>query len=241
MEARDNAFDVIVKSAECGAVEDDVDELMRRWRGREVSNFDYLMQLNIIADRSFNDLTQCVSTPPHLTMRYPVMPWVLADYTSDTLGHPPLRNVRPHRLNKPGDVSGLFQADGSAEPEPPGFIQGRCIAVPLTRSRGATTRCRSRNSSLARTTPLRGTSCSSSSAKVNTAAKLLTGSAPELLLRLQNGKFDAPDRMFSSIADAWTSATNNPADVKELIPEFYVTTECAEMLKNRQGLTLYNV
>lgn len=41
---------------------------------RELSNFEYLMMLNHLAGRSFNDLTQ-----------YPVMPWVLCDYMSDTI------------------------------------------------------------------------------------------------------------------------------------------------------------
>lgn len=38
---------------------------------REISNFDYLMYLNTLAGRSYNDY-----------MQYPVFPWVLADYHS---------------------------------------------------------------------------------------------------------------------------------------------------------------
>lgn len=45
-----------------------------RWRRREITNFEYLMILNTLAGRSYNDLTQ-----------YPVFPWVLADYSSETL------------------------------------------------------------------------------------------------------------------------------------------------------------
>ena len=45
--------------------------------------------------------------------------------------------------------------------------------------------------------------------------------SPDLMLRLQNGHFDKPDRSFNSIADTWNSVLNNPADLKELIPEFY--------------------
>ena len=48
------------------------------------------------------------------------------------------------------------------------------------------------------------------------------------MLRLQNGKFDAPDRLFNSVADAWQSVLSNPADLKELIPEFYETGWQAE-------------
>ncbi|KAF2004172.1 beach-domain-containing protein [Amniculicola lignicola CBS 123094] len=46
----------------------------RRWLKGEMSNFHYLMFVNTLAGRTFNDLTQ-----------YPVFPWVIADYTSDEL------------------------------------------------------------------------------------------------------------------------------------------------------------
>lgn len=48
--------------------------VMRRWQRGEISNFHYLMLVNTMAGRTFNDLTQ-----------YPVFPWVLADYTSEEL------------------------------------------------------------------------------------------------------------------------------------------------------------
>jgi hypothetical protein len=41
------------------------------------------------------------------------------------------------------------------------------------------------------------------------------------MLRLQNGRFDVPGRAFHSISETWTGVLNNPADVKELIPEFF--------------------
>lgn len=44
------------------------------WRRRDITNFEYLMILNTLAGRSYNDLTQ-----------YPVFPWVLADYSSEDL------------------------------------------------------------------------------------------------------------------------------------------------------------
>ncbi|KAH8423537.1 Beige/BEACH domain protein [Aspergillus melleus] len=46
----------------------------RKWAKGEISNFHYLMLVNTLAGRTFNDLTQ-----------YPVFPWVLADYTSEEL------------------------------------------------------------------------------------------------------------------------------------------------------------
>lgn len=43
----------------------------QKWVKREISNFEYLMHLNTIAGRTYNDLTQ-----------YPVFPWILQDYES---------------------------------------------------------------------------------------------------------------------------------------------------------------
>ncbi|CAG8446303.1 7064_t:CDS:10 [Dentiscutata erythropus] len=63
-------------------------ELTLRWEKREISNFQYLMHLNTLAGRSYNDLTQ-----------YPVFPWILADYTSEELD---LTNPETFRdLSKP--------------------------------------------------------------------------------------------------------------------------------------------
>ncbi|KAK3926852.1 Neurobeachin-like protein 2 [Frankliniella fusca] len=62
--------------------------LTQKWVNREISNFDYLMQLNTIAGRSYNDLSQ-----------YPVFPWIIADYTSK---HLDLENPSTFRdLSKP--------------------------------------------------------------------------------------------------------------------------------------------
>lgn len=46
----------------------------KRWQNGEISNFQYLMHLNTLAGRGYSDLTQ-----------YPVFPWILADYESETL------------------------------------------------------------------------------------------------------------------------------------------------------------
>ena len=69
---------------------------------REISNFDYLMQLNTIAGRTYNNLAQypVVCSPPKFLQYYFMsclltfelifcaffqFPWILADYTSEEL------------------------------------------------------------------------------------------------------------------------------------------------------------
>ncbi|RVW41089.1 BEACH domain-containing protein C2 [Vitis vinifera] len=59
-------------------------QLMERWARWEISNFEYLMQLNTLAGRSYNDITQ-----------YPVFPWILSDYSSKPVGA-----LNPDRLTK---------------------------------------------------------------------------------------------------------------------------------------------
>ena len=53
-----------------------------------MTNFEYLMHLNTIAGRSYNDITQ-----------YPIFPWIIADYTSENIN---LRDPATYRdLSKP--------------------------------------------------------------------------------------------------------------------------------------------
>ena len=63
---------------------------------------------------------------------------------------------------------------------------------------------------------------------------------PEYLLRLQEGKFDDPNRLFHSMTESWVSTLNNMTDVKELIPEFYDTSgsDVGQFLENRDLLQL---
>ena len=44
---------------------------------------------------------------------------------------------------------------------------------------------------------------------------------PQYMLKLHSGKFDHPDRLFTSIELDWEICLNNPGSLKELIPEFY--------------------
>jgi hypothetical protein len=58
------------------------------WQRREISNFEYLMILNTFANRTYNDLTQ-----------YPVFPWIIRDYNSETID---LDDIKTYRdLSKP--------------------------------------------------------------------------------------------------------------------------------------------
>ncbi|KAG5421121.1 BPH1 [Candida metapsilosis] len=157
----------------------------KRWKMGEISNFYYLMIINTLAGRTFNDLTQ-----------YPVFPWVIADYTSDTLD---LSNPKSFRdLSKPmgaqtpireNQFRERFEALASLEdPDSPPFHYGTHY----------------------------------SSAMIVASYLIRLKPYVQSYLLLQGGKFDHADRLFNSIEKAWTSASrDNTTDVRELIPEFY--------------------
>ena len=54
-----------------------------RWRLGLTTNFEYLTELNKMAGRTFNDL-----------MQYPVFPFVLRDFTSETLDLTEVKSFR---------------------------------------------------------------------------------------------------------------------------------------------------
>jgi len=95
-----------------------VTSLVESWTKREISNFDYLMHLNTLAGRSFNDLTQ-----------YPVFPWIVQDYTSSELDlkqpssyrdlSKPVGALNPERLQKFIDRFNAFE-----DPVVPKFMYG---------------------------------------------------------------------------------------------------------------------
>ncbi|CAF0884401.1 unnamed protein product [Adineta ricciae] len=62
--------------------------MTQRWQRREISNFEYLMYLNTISGRSYQDLDQ-----------YPIFPWIIGDYDSEKLD---LNSASTYRdLSKP--------------------------------------------------------------------------------------------------------------------------------------------
>ncbi|KAK6144048.1 hypothetical protein DH2020_020868 [Rehmannia glutinosa] len=65
-EGRRNAYRAIVQARP--------PHLNNVYLATQISNFEYLMQLNTLAGRSYNDITQ-----------YPVFPWILSDYSSQNL------------------------------------------------------------------------------------------------------------------------------------------------------------
>jgi hypothetical protein len=170
-------------------------DLTRKWQTRQISNFEYLMHLNTLAGRTYNDLCQ-----------YPVFPWVLSDYTSDKLDlsneavyrdlSQPVGALTPSRLQS---FIERYNSWSEVEDSPPFFY---------------------------------GTHYSSAAVVLYYLIRMepFTSHA----IKLQGGKFDHGDRLFSSVQQCWTNCLSSTADVKELIPEFFYS---ADFLENKNGFS----
>ncbi|KAL4719852.1 hypothetical protein ACJJTC_001598, partial [Scirpophaga incertulas] len=77
--------------------------MTQKWQRREISNFEYLMFLNTIAGRTYNDLNQ-----------YPVFPWVLTNYESDELD-----------LSQPSNYRDLSKPIGALNPSRRAYFEER--------------------------------------------------------------------------------------------------------------------
>ena len=128
-----------------------------RWVAREISNFEYLMFINTIAGRSYQDLNQ-----------YPVFPWILTNYESDTIDINDPSNYRDlskpiGALNQQRENSFKERYEGWEDSKVPKFHYGTHYSTALFSL-----------SWLMRIEPF-----------------------TTIYLDIQGGKFDHPDRVFS--------------------------------------------
>ena len=174
------------------------------WASGKISNFDYLMFLNSQANRSFNDLTQ-----------YPVFPWVLSDYRSEVLD-----------LNSRSSYRDLRKPIGALEPKRLENFLARYGEMKRMEEEAK----REGRQSYTDVPFMFGCHYSTPGYVVY----YLLRDKPQLMLKLQNGRFDSPDRLLCSIKETWESVLSLPTDLKELIPEFY--SDNPEFLLNKEGL-----
>ena len=138
--------------------------------------------------------------------QYPVFPWVLTNYTSDHLD-----------LNDPDNYRDLTKPIGALEPNRlEKFVERYENFV---------------DDSIPRFHY--GSHYSSAGAVLFYLLRLEPFTTQ--FICLQGGKFDYPDRLFSSVAESWENCLRSTTDVKELIPEFFYMPE---FLMNQNELDL---
>lgn len=180
------------------------------WKNWKISNLNFLMQLNMVGNRSYNDITQ-----------YPVLPWILSDYSSSDLKSEtniyrdltkPMgmlefsnNDKTTSRKNEYIDNYFSFKKPGDDEENQTSFSKpfffGSHYSNPIYTAHF-----------LSRIFPM-----------------------TEVLIELNDNKLDDPNRLFTSIEASFDGATTQKGDVRELIPEFYFL---ADIFINANNLNL---
>ncbi|TGZ71309.1 hypothetical protein CRM22_002720 [Opisthorchis felineus] len=198
--------------------------VQRRWLKGQISNFAYLMELNDLAGRTYNDL-----------MQYPIFPWVIQDYESAVLdlGHP--NTYR--KFDRPVAV----QLDERAAAVSKHYDDAEQFAETLLSEFGGSveklsiggTRISPKFAGLIYPPYHYPSHCSNEAIVLNFMVRLLPYTYRHL--RFQDNNYDVPDRLFHSIEATWRLATTTVTCVKELLPEFYFVPE---LFVNGTGLAL---
>lgn len=155
--------------------------LTEMWLNGELSNFQYIMRLNMFSSRTFNN-----------TSLYPVFPWIIKDYDSNSIDFndpsiyrdlsQPIGTFNEKRLEELlSHMTDYEQFHLEAFLYNVCYVSPLCVYLWLMRMEPFTT----------------------------------------LHIQLQSGKFDHAARIFSSVPNAFKMATSHMNDYRELIPEFF--------------------
>ncbi|KAL4238058.1 hypothetical protein ACF0H5_002769 [Mactra antiquata] len=180
-------------------------DVLDKWQTHQITNFEYLTYLNKRAGRSFNDL-----------MQYPIMPFILRDYTSPSID---LRDLSVYRdLSKPVSVQ-----DPKNEQKFKNNYEVLKAEFDKFGREGITG---------LRVAPYHyGSHYSNSGSVLHFLVRLPPFT--KMFLSFQDQSFDIPDRTFHNIHTSWRlSSAESNTDVKELIPEFFSSHE---FLINNEG------
>lgn len=228
--------------------------LVTNWKNWKISNFAFIMWLNIFSGRSYRDLTQ-----------YPVMPWIVVGTekvkNSNSHKKPKIKirnlklpigmlddpnkeakgeSVMSRKMNYINNYNMMIEElretlgiteDGSdiLTEEPQGDIQKKEFLM----NEKLFNNPKLKEVELEKIPYYYGSHYSNPIYVNHFLLRLFPYS--NMMIEMQGNKFDDPQRLFISIKNTFASATSQKCDVRELIPEFYYLPE---MFKNINKLKL---
>ena len=207
-----------------------INSKMLDWQSRSISTLEYLMWLNIYSGRSFNDLTQ-----------YPVFPWLVQNYEKNeinakedyrdlglSMGMLSISEKGEARKETfcdtyelvKNDLKEMFPDFNYSE-----FLKKQDDYYESYRKKKKEKKKKDDENKLdVNHLPYFYGSHYSNPTYIS---HYLSRSFPSafVAIEIQGEKFDDPDRLFFSMNKTFISASSLKDDVRELIPEFYITPE----------------
>ena len=173
-----------------------ISQKIELWKEWKMSNYEFLMWMNIYGNRSFNDISQ-----------YPVFPWILNDYKD------PLENKEEeqrYNLRDMGIPMGMMTITDQSEARKEMFIENY-ETLKETAEDGLMKPY------------FFGSNYSNPIYTCHFLMRIFPFT--QIAIELQGSKFDQADRLFLSVEDSFTFSLTQKTDVRELIPEFFYLPE----------------
>ena len=204
---------------------------IKDWRKWKITNFEFLMWLNIFSNRSYNDISQ-----------YPVFPWILSSYVD------PLQVEQKKILNETRNDTAvnLDQSFVSLNTTLQDFNEDdetvidylyRDLTSPMGMLEMSEEGIKRKELFIETYDTLKNDKDGDNSIKPYIygsnysnpfyVCNFLTRLFPftHISIELQGNGFDKPERLFLSVYNSFYNSTSQKTDVRELIPEFFYLPE----------------
>ena len=175
-----------------------ISQKIELWKEWKMTNYEFLMWMNIYGNRSFNDISQ-----------YPVFPWILNDY-NDPLKKENDEQEQKYDLRDMSLPMGMMTMTDEAEARKEMFIEN-FETLKETAEDGL----------------MKPYFYGSNYSNPIYVCHFLMRVFPftQIAIELQGSKFDHAERLFLSVEDSFTFSITQKTDVRELIPEFFYLPE----------------
>ena len=206
-------------------------KIIKDWRKWKITNFEFLMWLNIFSNRSYNDISQ-----------YPVFPWILSSYV-DPLQREQKKILAESRTNTAANLDQSFISlnttlqDFNENDETIIDYLYRDLSSPMGMLELSEEGIKRKELFMETYDTLKnekdeeneikpyiyGSNYSNPVYVCNYLMRLFPFT--HISIELQGHGFDKPDRLFLSVANSFNNSTTQKTDVRELIPEFFYLPE----------------
>ena len=229
-EPKDNMDNIIGYSNDLHKNKVKLSRIIAKWKEWKITNFEFLMYINLIGNRSYNDLSQ-----------YPVFPWILSNYED------PLKSNKSFNKNfKSKSESDLSNMSNTIEDEENeenkenkennkiADYSYRNLKLPMgmleINDDGARKELFMETYETLKSDEeqeikpyIYGSNYSNPIYVCNYLMRLFPFT--HIAIELQGNKFDDPNRLFFSVKQSFYNSTTQKTDVRELIPEFFYFPE----------------
>ena len=190
-----------------------ISQKIESWKEWKLTNYEFLMWMNIYGNRSFNDISQ-----------YPVFPWILNDY-NDPLKIEGENNEQKYNIRDMATPMGMMTVTDEAEARKELFIENY-ETLKETAEDGL----------------MKPYFFGSNYSNPVYTCHFLMRVFPftQIAIELQGSKFDQAERLFLSVENSFNFSLSQKTDVRELIPEFFYLPELFLNINNLNMGTLEN-